>query len=488
MYARIGVTLRTFLMLGVISLPLVAVGISILFYFTLKTERELLAIRIATTSVRLAHAVQPIVASENQVALNALLSAFAGSPEVRCVSLKLAQDNESIYWPDAGCADRNPDTILHRQPIRQGLVVTGVVDIHYSENAIWIEMLVVVKEVVFGIAVLAFIFLGFAWFTQSVVIAGPIRRILGAMRRVRNGKYDTRIVNKETASPEWRAISRSFNVMVGDLEEKTKKLAAQAHELEEKNSEIFQSLNYAAMIQSQLVALDDPSGFGIDIHGFLQQLGEIGGDYYVGLNLGQRYLLFFADATGHGVPGAMATMILSSAVRDASVRLPYAAAGELMAQIHRSLVNSLGGHPDDSREVSLGADAVLMIFNKTDGSFSYASAKQPFYHIRPEGAERLKADRDSLGYESSPKLFSARNGELAEGEALVLFSDGITDTLGGYKGLAIGRKRLGACLVEALNRGESCAEMAATVVENLRSYSNDKGRVDDRALVVIKRI
>ena len=90
-----------------------------------KLQREDLAIQVATASVRLSRAMIKPAGKGDVETIEAILSAFAGSPEIRCVNLNLRKGSISLNWPDEKCTTANPDTMLHKQPIRRGVRVMG---------------------------------------------------------------------------------------------------------------------------------------------------------------------------------------------------------------------------------------------------------------------------------------------------------------------------------------------------------------------------
>ena len=68
--------------------------------------------------------------------LEPLISAFAGTPEVKCVVLSSKKIEDEMYWPVQFCAEDNPGLLLHSQPIRRSLRAIGKVDVYFSDASI----------------------------------------------------------------------------------------------------------------------------------------------------------------------------------------------------------------------------------------------------------------------------------------------------------------------------------------------------------------
>lgn len=486
---NLSLSLRSFLVLAVCAGGLGLAGT--LFYQKLAYdyEREKLSVKIATASVRLSRAVHGPARAGDLEGIRSIISAFAGTPEVTCVTLSLKKQNVTEFWPDESCVTNNPGLFLHKQPIRRQVRVLGEAKVYFTDSFIKQNIGEFKVIIAGGIASLLAIMLLAIQIQQRVMINRPISKIKQAFATLGDGAEETRIGHLP-ASPEFQSISAAFDHMAEDLETRGKLLREQAKEIADRNHEINQSLDYGAMIQKGLTGLDP--GFvdsPFDIAATQLQLAQIGGDYYAGLDLKDRYVLFFADATGHGVPGALATMLLASALRNVAAKIaPEAGPAAWMAALHARFIEGLAERTDGEKDIQLGADGVLMILEKENPFARWASAKQPLF-LKTNGVVVVtSADKVSMGYVREELEFSEHEAALSrKGDMIVICTDGIFDQPGGEKQFGYGKKRVMRLCEEIDGRRISAQNIVDNIVENVTAYAGGSEPLDDRSVVAILR-
>lgn len=494
MFRRVSITMSTFIVLVVTSIFLTAIGSVFYAKYAYQHDREKLSVKIATASLRLSKAVIPAASSGDINTIRTVLKAFAATPEVSCVTLHLRKGNLVEYWPNEDCVQNNPGLFLHKQPIRRAMRVLGEAEVYFTDDFIREDIAFFVKEVEIGLSVLLVTMLGVMLALQRRLVTRPIKRITQAISRLGRGDLGARVA-LSSAPPELNSIAVSFNSMANDIAERDERLREQAaileqtnKELDEKNTEINHSLNYASLIQNSLIHLDDPTPYGLEIHAVYDQLAQIGGDYFAGFDLGDRYVIFFADATGHGIPGAMATMMLAGALRDTLGRNPNADAATILSGIHRGILRSMSPDTIKTHDIALGADGSVLIFKAGSDEIQWASAKQPFLRVKSDGPNMVASDRKSIGYENVDKEFTLHRGHCVEqGEMFVMFSDGVTDMPGGPKGFGFGKKRIKAAAHTAYKRGANAEGTSQKILADIAAYQGDNDPFDDLSFLVIRK-
>ena len=227
---RLKLPLQTFLILFVIGGVLVFLGSLLYSKTSYSYERDRLAVKIATASVRLSRAMIPSATKGDMAAIKPILSAFAGTPEVTCVTLNLKKKKISEHWPNAECVAENPGLFLHKQPIRRGVRVLGEVSISFTDDFINQEIEDMITAIALGIAVLLSTLLIATLAAQQFLVIRPISIIIEALNALQRGTADHRIKNLD-ATPEISSIAIKFNEMASDLEEKDKVLFERSNEL-----------------------------------------------------------------------------------------------------------------------------------------------------------------------------------------------------------------------------------------------------------------
>ena len=440
-------TSRLFFMLVLAASLIGATGLKTYEYFSYKIERDKLSVRVATASVRISKALIKPAESADIEGVRHILSAFAASPEITCVKLELKTFDVAEYWPFDGCEADQAEASLHRQPIRQAMRRFGHADIYFTDHGIAEEIRAVFMTVALGIAGLMASQLIVIFFLNKHLIASPIAKITTILARLARGDKDARI-GKINSSAEFSALAQSYDAGYSD------------------------SVFDLAMQQ--------------------RQLSKIGGDYCVGLDLGTHYLVFFADATGHGVPGALATMLLASSVRivAGNANPPKTASGWLAA-IHDNFQDSLASQTphkgENTNSAGLGADACLILFHKDEKSLSVASAKTPIFVRHNDEVSLINGDRISIGYDAHKVAFHEHNIPLSNvGDMAVFCTDGIFDQPDASRNFGYGKRRFSRFIASIEEDGVAARDLADMIFAEVEAYACGAEPVDDRTVLVIK--
>lgn len=200
--------------------------------------------------------------------------------------------------------------------------------------------------------------------------------------------------------------------------------------IEEKNKDITSSISYASRIQEALLPrLSDIKGLGR--HAFILYLPKdiISGDFYWFSKMKDSLLLVAGDCTGHGVPGALMSMLgisfLEEIVNRQGITEPNRILDELGREIRRALRQKSGETKD-------GMDMSVCLINSKSGKIMFAGANNNLYLVRENQLTEYKADRMAVGFnEDMLSKFTMQKVELLPGDILYMFSDGFADQFGG---------------------------------------------------------
>jgi HAMP domain-containing protein len=207
---------------------------------------------------------------------------------------------------------------------------------------------------------------------------------------------------------------------------------------------VMASINYASRIQHSI--FPDPAELsrlanGIEI--WVEQRDIVGGDWYAVSHFDEGDLIFLCDCTGHGVPGALMTMLVSACFRRAVEGEGYRAPAAILRSLHRQVRAAMSRATGDLAADD-GLDAVCLFIERAPHVARVASARLALFHAGRNGLSEIKGSRSSIGYPSLPEEVSIdeRTIPVETGDLFYLFTDGCTDHVSGSTGLLFGRRRL----------------------------------------------
>ena len=226
--------------------------------------------------------------------------------------------------------------------------------------------------------------------------------------------------------------------------------------LEEKNKEVMDSITYAKRIQSAILPSEQFMNEHLP-HSFVLYRPKdiVAGDFYWVETLENKIIFAAADCTGHGVPGAMVSVVcfnvLNKAVRVEGLCEPAAIldrARELIMETFRSSEFSIND----------GMDIALCCIEKSKDStqmkLEFAGANNPLWVIREIDGEmtlvEIKGDKQPVGNFFKTKPFVNHQLTINNKDAIYIFSDGFADQFGGergkkYKAVRFKQKLLEVC-------------------------------------------
>ncbi len=154
----------------------------------------------------------------------------------------------------------------------------------------------------------------------------------------------------------------------------------------------------------------------------------VAGDFYWIEKCGDKLLFAVADCTGHGVPGAMVSVIcnngLNRSVREHKITDP----GKILDMTRNIVIEEFEKSED---EVNDGMDIALCSIKGKE--FKYAGANNPLWLIRNGKLYETFADRQPISKFRNKESFTTHHINLQQGDTIYLFTDGYLDQFGGEK-------------------------------------------------------
>ena len=201
-------------------------------------------------------------------------------------------------------------------------------------------------------------------------------------------------------------------------------------DIQTKNQSITDSINYARGIQEAILP-ETRKWKSIFPESFIyyQPKDIVSGDFYFLTQYKKKWFVAFADCTGHGVPGALMSMIghnlLTSIIEIHGITEP----SQILKQIDEGIRTTLKTQSNESRDsMELG----ICIFDFENNVFEFSSSMRSLYGVRNGEMFEWKGDRHALGADSAiHKTFQTHSCSIEELDSIYLCSDGYQDQLGG---------------------------------------------------------
>ncbi len=293
---------------------------------------------------------------------------------------------------------------------------------------------------------------------------------------------------KENIQAQAELMQNQNQVLEATVAERTRELADSMAQVEQQHEMVVDSINYASRLQkAQLPRAQRLDGQFASIHAIWEPRDTIGGDlWWVSLpNAQGQVALAVADSTGHGVPGAMLSVLISTSLERMFATDPELDPSAALMRLDRAL--RIGLNQDSAQaESDDGCDAAMVRIDKQQRVLEFAGAKLGLLHLWPDGrVDRLQPSRVSLGYQQPPSETPAlQRIDYASGSTFVIVSDGFTDQIGGDGNgrRAYGYRRL-VQLLEA-SRGETAETIARRMRDSLQQWQGSELRRDDVTAVV----
>jgi len=254
--------------------------------------------------------------------------------------------------------------------------------------------------------------------------------------------------------------------------------------LNEKNKEITSSIRYAKRIQNNILQSEKFISQIFPKHFVLYKPKDIvSGDFYFFHEDENNKYAIAIDCTGHGVPGAMMSMLANSIIKEVLLNKKIKSPAQILYELDKELFTSINSY---GYEISSdGMDAAVACIHKKSNRLHFAGALRPLIIIRNEQVLELKANKYPLGFFSHiEKVFEEQVLLLQPNDNLFLFSDGYADQFGGEENKKLNKRNfkdlLGAVSTMPSDEQEGYLDYALT------NWKQDQEQTDDVLVIGIK--
>ncbi|MEO9533355.1 MAG: two-component regulator propeller domain-containing protein [Crocinitomicaceae bacterium] len=217
------------------------------------------------------------------------------------------------------------------------------------------------------------------------------------------------------------------------VSQRTSEVVKQKELVEAKNKEITDSINYAKRIQNAILPSDHLIEEHLQENFFLYLPKDIvAGDFYwLETSDKNEVLLAAADCTGHGVPGAMVSVVCNNALNRTVREFQLHSPGIILNKVRDLVIETF-----DATETAVkdGMDIALISINYQTNELKYAGANNDLYIISNGELIIYPADKQPIGSYFLKNDFIEHKHQLKKGDCIYIFTDGYMDQFGGPKG------------------------------------------------------
>ncbi|MBA3683571.1 MAG: SpoIIE family protein phosphatase, partial [Bacteroidetes bacterium] len=289
-----------------------------------------------------------------------------------------------------------------------------------------------------------------------------------------------------------RRLKKTEVLLRGMVEEKTQLLQQEKEEVEKvktqlevKNKDITDSINYAKRIQEALL----PSKNMIldklpDTIIYYRPRDIVSGDFYWFAETADTYIIAAIDCTGHGIPGAFMSLIGSTLLNEIIYDYQFTEPAKILSELNEKVIKTLNQKTNINSSYD-GMDMSVCSISKDKRTCLFAGAHRPLYLINEHGLREIKGSPLSIGgdLKEGKKLFQEHTIYLNKGDMLYIFSDGYSDQFNEL-GKKFTTKRLKAMLLEINN--ESIKTQYHAIKEKFESWTGNGHQIDDVLIIGIR--
>lgn len=315
-------------------------------------------------------------------------------------------------------------------------------------------------------------------FFQSLWIAGIVIALVAVFigyyfisnRRLKSHNYD---------------LERMRDRLTDEVNDRKGKLEVQKAKLDARNESMRAELSFAKLIQSNILPSEEIlSSPGVGDHFVLFiPCNQVSGDFYWFFDSGDKLFVCAADATGHGIPGAMISMVgatlLGDIVSDPQKRVP----SRMLESLSVMLIEVLQNNNDIVNADSI--DLSLLCIDRETHSYTLSMARHVAYIVRKNGeVAAVQGTKRCIG-----EIIEVENGrpfedielDLHEGDCIYLASDGFVSQFGGPDNVKYKRKRFENLLASIHDK--DMAQQKQMLEHNFLEWKGNVDQTDDVLVV-----
>ncbi len=278
------------------------------------------------------------------------------------------------------------------------------------------------------------------------------------------------------------------------LEAQNTEITEKKHIIEEKQKEILDSITYAKRLQEAILPPAKFMNEHLPEHFLYYRPKDIvAGDFYwmeeiKSSKQSNCVLIAAADCTGHGVPGAMVSVVCSTALNRCVNEFGLTEPGKILDKARELVLETFS---KSDRDVKDGMDISLCAISPAGGGgqrpgveVRWSGANNPLWYIQNGEMKEITADKQPIGSTEKPQPFTTHTIELNKGDSLFLFTDGLADQFGGPKGKKFKYKKFNDILLK--NHSQPPSKQKEILNTEFENWLGNLEQIDDVCVIGIR--
>lgn len=334
-------------------------------------------------------------------------------------------------------------------------------------------------------------------------ITKPIKSLTVSAKELARGNLDAKIDVKRAdeigiLALSFKRMRDSIHKLIDDLQDvnanlenkvadRTKELQHQKDLMEEKNTEILDSINYAKRLQHAILPTMDKVGEKLDDYFILFKPKDIvSGDFYWMATKGHKILLAAVDCTGHGVPGAMVSVVGSNGLYRCVKEFGLSKPSKILDKLTDIIIETFEAEGSGVKD---GMDISLCSIDLETHLVEYSGANNPLW-IAKKGIKdfeeiiEIKADKQPVGAFEYRKEFTNHNIQLEKGDVIFMFTDGYADQFGGERGKKLKYKPFKKLIFDNISLPMN--QQMTLLDSHFEKWKEDFDQVDDVCIIGVR--
>ena len=277
-----------------------------------------------------------------------------------------------------------------------------------------------------------------------------------------------------------KELEKEVKFATKEIREQKTEITNQHELLKKTHKEITDSIEYAKRIQGAILPpARIVKEYLEDSFILYTPKDVVAGDFYWMRHQDNKILFAAADCTGHGVPGAMVSVVCNNALNRAVREYGLTDPGEILDKTRAIVVREF---EKSDEEVNDGMDIALCTLE--GNKLQYAGAYNPLWIIRKGELMETKANRWPIGLSRDPQPYTTHSIDLEKGDVIYIFTDGFVDQFGGEKGKKLKVQGFKKLLLKMVDKPMD--DQRKIINDAFYDWKGDLEQVDDVCLIGVR--
>jgi serine phosphatase RsbU (regulator of sigma subunit)/Tfp pilus assembly protein PilF len=257
--------------------------------------------------------------------------------------------------------------------------------------------------------------------------------------------------------------------------------------VEKRNRETLDSISYAKYLQEAILPKPkEMNKFIKDYFIFYLPKDIVAGDFYWFFALESnpsKFLIAAADCTGHGVPGAMVSVVCANALNRCVKEFGLTLPGKILDKTTELVLETF---ENSENQIKDGMDISLALIDVENSKLFWAGANSPLWILRSANnqLQEFKPNKQPVASSDNPILFTTQEIDIEKNDTIYLFTDGYVDQIGGEKGKKLMKKTLREIVLSLAEN--DIQSQHKIITDSFFNWKKQEEQVDDICFIGIK--